>query len=244
MNKVVVITGASSGIGKELALLFAQNNFDVAINYSHNVTSAQEVCKQCEGYGVKAKIYQCDVSDNMAVTEMIKNIKVDFERIDVLVNNAGIVKDNLLIRLKQKDIDSVIDINLKGTIYVSQAVSKIMMRQKSGVIINMSSVIGQVGNITQTTYAASKAGIIGFTKALAKELASFNVRVNAIAPGFIETRITETLSESVKAGILDNIPLKTLGKTEDVANITLFIASDKANYITGQVFNVDGGMVM
>jgi 3-oxoacyl-[acyl-carrier protein] reductase len=244
MNKVVFITGGSSGIGKELALTFAKNNYDVAINYSHNKVSALEVVSECEKFGVKAKAYQCDVSDYTAVGVMVKEIKIDFKKIDVLVNNAGVVKDNLLIRLKQQDIDSVIDINLKGTIYVSQAIAKMMMRQKSGVIINMASVIGQVGNITQSTYAASKAGIIGFTKALAKELSMFGIRVNAIAPGFINTRMTEELSVDVKENILKNIPLKTFGTTKDVANTTLFIASENAQYITGQVINVDGGMVM
>jgi 3-oxoacyl-[acyl-carrier protein] reductase len=244
MNKVVFITGGSSGIGKELALTFAKNNYDVAINYSHNKVSALEVVSECEKFDVKAKAYQCDISDYTAVGVMVKEIKKDFEKIDVLINNAGVVKDNLLIRLKQQDIDSVIDINLKGTIYVSQAVAKIMMRQKSGVIINMASVIGQIGNITQSTYAASKAGIIGFTKALAKELSMFGIRVNAVAPGFINTRMTHELSEDVKENILKNIPLKTFGTTKDVANTTLFIASENAQYITGQVMNVDGGMVM
>ena len=244
MNKVAVITGASSGIGRDIAIFFAKSGYDVAINYSRNETAAAEVKAECETYGVKAETYQCDISNYEDAGNMVKAIKDDFGQIDILVNNAGIVKDNLLIRLKQADIDSVIDINLKGTIYVSQAVSKIMMRQKSGVIINMSSVIGEIGNVTQTTYAASKAGIIGFTKALAKELAGFGVRVNAIAPGFINTRMTDSLKESIKESILNNIPMKTFGETENIAKTALFLASDDASYITGQVINVDGGMVM
>lgn len=243
-NKVAVITGASRGIGSALAIEYARNGYDVVINYNGNEEKANIVKDQCIALGVNAICIKANVSNVEEVADMFKATMQQFNRIDVLINNAGITKDTLLLRMKNDDFKDVIDINLNGTFNCIKEVSKIMMKQKSGVILNMSSVIGEIGNIGQCNYAASKAGIIGLTKSIAKELAAKNVRCNAIAPGFIKTDMTEVLKEDIKEKILTQIPLSTFGDGEDIANLALFLSSDKAKYITGQIINVDGGMVM
>lgn len=244
MNKVVVITGASRGIGKAIALKFAQNNYHVVINYRGSEDKAKEVQEECQKYGVEAMIYQGDVSSYEEMEVMMKEVMDRFGRIDVLINNSGITQDKLLLKMNTDDFMNVIDVNLKGTFNTIKAVSRIMMKQKQGVIINMASVVGITGNVGQANYAASKAGVIGLTKSLAKELAMRNIRVNAIAPGFIQTDMTDLLSEDMKNNILKSIPLSHFGESEDVANLAYFLASDEAKYITGQVIHVDGGMVM
>lgn len=244
MNKVVVITGASRGIGKAIALKFAKNQYDVVINYRGSEDKAKQVQQECETYGVNTMIYQGDVSSLDEMNLMMKAINDKFGRIDVLVNNSGITKDNLLLKMTGEAFDDVIDVNLKGTFNTIKAVSRIMMKQREGVIINMASVVGITGNIGQANYAASKAGVIALTKSTAKEFALRGIRVNAIAPGFITTDMTDLLNEETKNNILKSIPLSHFGEAEDVASLAYFLASDEAKYITGQVINVDGGMVM
>lgn len=243
-KKVALITGASRGIGKQIALTMASEGYDVIINFNGNEEKAKEVCDECLKLGSKAMIVKANVADFAQVEAMVKTIMDVYGRIDVLVNNSGITKDTLLLRMSEEDFSSVVDVNLKGCFHCIKHVSKVMMKQRSGAIINMASVIGLVGNIGQANYAASKAGIIGLTKSVAKELASRGIRVNAIAPGFIATEMTEVLDDKVKDGIMSNIPLKQFGSVEDVANMVAFLASDKSKYVTGQVMNVDGGMVM
>lgn len=244
MSKVALITGSSAGIGKGIALAFAQAGYNVVINYSSSEASALEVEKECQSFGVETLVIGCNVADSASVQAMINQTLEKFGQIDVCINNSGITKDGLLLRMKEEDFDAVIDINLKGAFNVTQAVLKPMMKARYGRIINMSSVIGQIGNIGQANYAASKGGLISFTKSVARELASRNITCNAIAPGFIQTKMTDVLSEDVKNGILKQIPLNRFGSVEDIAHAALFLASDNASYITGQVINVDGGMVM
>ena len=244
MNKVAVITGAARGIGKAIALKFASQGYHVVINYRGSEEKANAVKEQCIALGVEALTYQGDVSHYQEMEDMMKAVMEKFGRIDVLVNNSGITKDQLLLKIDSESFMDVIDVNLKGTFNTIKAVSRIMMKQKSGVIINMSSVIGEIGNAGQANYAASKAGVLGLTKSIAKEFAPRHIRVNAIAPGFIATDMTDVLNEQTKENILQAIPLKSLGEAEDVANVAYFLASDDAKYITGQVINVDGGMVM
>ena len=239
MGKVALITGASRGIGKAIAL-----KFDIAINYIGNQEEALEVQKECCQYGVQAMIHEGDVTDYDAMDQMMKTVLEKLGSIDVLVNNSGITKDQLLLKMNTQSFMDVIDVNLKGTFNTIKAVSRIMMKQRSGVIINMASVIGIIGNVGQANYAASKAGVIALTKSVAKELAPRHIRANAIAPGFIATKMTDVLSDDTKENILKNIPLQQMGEPEDVANVAYFLASDSAKYITGQVINVDGGMVM
>ena len=241
---VALITGASNGIGKELALSFAQNGYDVVINYASSESAAKAVSEQCLSYGAKTLVIGCDVSDYNAVGQMVNQTLETFGKIDVLINNSGITKDGLILRMKESDFDEVIAVNLKGTFNTIQHVSKSMLRAKSGRIINMSSVIGILGNAGQANYAASKGGIIALTKSVAREFASRGITVNAIAPGFIQTKMTEVLSDEVKAGILKQIPLARFGDPKDIANCALFLASDNASYISGQVIHVDGGMAM
>ncbi|MFP4456037.1 MAG: 3-oxoacyl-[acyl-carrier-protein] reductase [Clostridia bacterium] len=241
-ERVALITGASRGIGREIALALAKEGYSLAINYFVQDEDLLELEQELQS--AKYKLYKADVSDYHQVEEMIKSVHKDFKQIDVLVNNAGITKDNLLMRMTEDEFDSVIDVNLKGTFNCIKHISRIMLRQRSGVIINLSSITGVSGNAGQANYSASKAGVIGLTKSVAKELASRNIRVNAIAPGFIQTAMTEKLNEKVKESMLNKIPLKRYGSTEDVANLVVFLASDKSNYITGQVIHVDGGMVM
>lgn len=243
-DKVALITGASRGIGKAIALKFAQNGANVIINYSSSQSQAEELKEEIEKIGTKAMIIKCDVSNADEVSQMFSQVEKEFGRLDILVNNAGITKDGLILRMNEEDFDKVIAINLKGAFLCARAAAKMMVKQRSGNIINISSVVGIAGNIGQANYAASKAGIIGLTKSLAKELASRNIRVNAIAPGFIKTDMTEVLSDKVKEVMLSSIPLGRFGEADEVANVALFLASNLSSYITGQVIVVDGGMIM
>ncbi len=243
-NSVVLITGSSGGIGKQIALSFAQQGYDVIINYASSESAALQVSEQCQTYGVKTLVHQCDVSNYAAVGLMIQAAIERFGKIDVLINNSGITKDGLILRMKESDFDEVISVNLKGAFNTIQHVSKHMIRAKKGRIINMSSVIGLIGNAGQANYAASKGGIIALTKSLAKEFASRGITVNAIAPGFIQTKMTEMLNDDLKTNILRQIPLGRFGTPEDIANCALFLASEQASYISGQVIQVDGGMAM
>ncbi|OCN04566.1 beta-ketoacyl-ACP reductase [Erysipelotrichaceae bacterium MTC7] len=244
MNKVALITGASQGIGQAIALQMAKEGYDIVINYIGDDTPALDTAKQCEDFGVKTLCINADVTDFAAVEAMVKSVLEVFGQIDVLVNNSGITKDTLMLRMSEQDFDAVIDVNLKGTWNCIKHVLKPMMKQRSGSIISMASVIGLIGNVGQANYAASKAGIIGLTKSVAREVAPRGITVNAIAPGFITTKMTEVLSDDVKQAILTNIPMKDFGTMEDVANMVSFLASDKSRYVTGQVLHVDGGMVM
>ena len=243
-EKVAVVTGASRGIGKAVALRLAREGAFVVINYNGSKERAEEVKAEIEQNGGKADVVQCNVADFAACDEFIKYVIKEYGRIDILVNNAGITKDGLLMRMSESDFDSVIDTNLKGTFHCIRFASRQMMKQRCGRIINMSSVVGVSGNAGQANYAASKAGVIGLTKAAAKELASRGITVNAIAPGFIQTEMTDVLSDAVKEASAAQIPLGIFGKPEDIANAAAFLASDEAGYITGQVLHVDGGMVM
>ena len=243
-GKTALVTGASRGIGRAIALCLAAEGARVAINYAGNVRAAEEVKTAIEAAGGTAILCQADIADSSAVEAMVANVVKAFGTIDILVNNAGITRDALLMRMKDEDFTKVLNTNLKGVFYCTKAVSKLMMKKRSGRIVNMASVVGLVGNAGQTNYAAAKAGVIGFSKSAAKELASRGITVNVVAPGFIGTDMTAGLPESVKEKMLTDIPLGRMGEAEDVANAVLFLASDQASYITGQVVNVDGGMVM
>jgi len=242
-GKTVIITGASRGIGKGIAEVFAKNGANVAFTYSSSVASAEELEKELNTLGVKAKGYQSNAANFAEAETFVQAVLADFGTVDVLINNAGITKDNLLMRMSEADFDQVIDVNLKSVFNMTKAIQKTFLKQRSGSIINMSSVVGVKGNAGQTNYAASKAGVIGFTKSVALELGSRNIRCNAIAPGFIETEMTAKLNEDVVKGWRESIPLKRGGSTEDVANACLFFASDMSTYVTGQVMNVCGGML-
>ena len=243
-RKTVLITGGSRGIGKEVATVFAENGYDIIINYVSDKTDVESLKKEFDEKGVESLIIKADVSKQEEVDNLIKQAIEKFEKIDVLVNNAGITKDNLLMRMSEEEFDKVIEINLKGTFLVTKAVTKYMMKKRQGSIVNLSSVVGVAGNSGQCNYSASKAGIIGFTKSIAKELASRNIRANAVAPGFIATDMTSVLSDAVKENINGQIPLKRMGTAKEVAELIYFLGSEKSSYITGQVINVDGGMVM
>ena len=243
-GKTALVTGASRGIGRAVALCLAAEGARVAINYAGNVKAAEEVKASVEAAGGTAILCQADIADSAAVEAMIADVVKEFGAIDILVNNAGITRDTLLMRMKDEDFAKVLDTNLKGVFYCTKAVSKLMMKKRSGRIVNMASVVGLVGNAGQTNYAAAKAGVIGFSKSAAKELASRGITVNVVAPGFIGTDMTAGLPESVKEKMLTDIPLGRMGEPEDVANAVLFLASEQAAYITGQGVNVDGGMVM
>lgn len=243
-GKVALVTGGSRGIGKEVAKKLASFGANLIINYTSREEAALETKKEIEDFGVKCMVVKCDVSKSEEVNLMVDDVIKEFGQIDILVNNAGITRDGLLMRMKEEDFDKVIDINLKGVFNCTKAVSKPMMKKKFGKIINMSSVVGIVGNSGQANYCASKAGVIGFTKATAKELASRNININAIAPGFIDTDMTNVLSDDLKNTMLKSIPKNEFGKPEDVANVVAFLASSMSRYVTGQVINVDGGMVM
>ena len=243
-NKVAIVTGGSRGIGKAIALRLAEKGFNIVVNYRKDNEALLQFIKEIESKGVTAMTIKADVSNFNSVEEMFKQVMQHYGRIDVLVNNAGITKDTLLMRMKEEDFDSVIDVNLKGTFNCVRQVTPIMLKQKGGRVINISSVVGEVGNAGQVNYASSKAGIIGLTKSLAKELGSRGITVNAIAPGFIKTDMTDVLSDRVKEDIKNNIPLRKMGEATDVANLVAFLSSEDASYITGQVINVDGGMVM
>lgn len=244
-KKTAFITGAARGIGKEIAIKLAKEGYDVAINYRTMNDELENLKAQIEkDFNVKCALVQGDVSSFEDAEKMVKETVEILGKIDVLVNNAGITKDGLLMRMAKEDFESVIDINLVGTFNVTRNVIPLMIKQKSGRVINISSVVGVAGNAGQTNYSASKAGIIGFTKSLAREVASRNILVNAVAPGFIATDMTSVLNEAQKENINTQIPLKRMGSAEDVANLVKFLASEEASYITGQVINVDGGMVM
>lgn len=243
-GKTAIVTGGSRGIGRAVSLLLAREGANVAIVYAGNTAAAEETKQQAEALGAAAAVFQCDVADEQAVTDMVKAVKTQFGSVDILVNNAGITRDGLLMRMKEADWQAVLDTNLTGVYHCTKAVSKLMMKQRQGAVINLSSVVGETGNAGQANYAAAKAGIIGFTKAVAKELASRNIRVNAVAPGYVETDMTAGLPDSAKEDMLRSIPLGRPATADDVAQAVLFLASDQAKYITGQVLNVDGGMVM
>ena len=242
-NKTALITGASRGIGKGIATVFAEHGANVVFTYSSSVDAANALEKELKALGVQAKGYQSNAADFEQAQELVENVLSDFNTIDVLINNAGITKDNLLMRISEEDFDKVIEVNLKSVFNLTKAVQRTMLKQRNGSIINMSSVVGVKGNAGQSNYAASKAGIIGFSKSVALELGSRNIRCNVIAPGFIETEMTAKLSEEVVAGWRAGIPLKRGGTPNDVANACVFLASDLSSYITGQVINVDGGML-
>jgi 3-oxoacyl-[acyl-carrier protein] reductase len=242
-NLNVIITGGSRGIGKGIALAFAKKGANIAFTYSSSSSSASTLEKQLNSFGIKSKSYKSDASSYNESIDLVNKISSDFDSIDVLINNAGITKDNLLMRISEDDFDDVINVNLKSVFNMTKAVQKTMLKQRKGSIINMSSVVGVKGNAGQSNYAASKAGIIGFSKSIALELGSRNIRTNVIAPGFIETEMTEKLPEETIKQWRNGIPLKRGGKVEDVANLCLFLASDSSSYITGQVINVDGGML-
>ncbi|AKL95511.1 3-oxoacyl-[acyl-carrier-protein] reductase FabG [Clostridium aceticum] len=243
-GKNAIVTGGSRGIGKAIALGLAEHGANVMINYTSNKEAADEVVKEIEAYGVKGLAIQCNVTNSDDIKKMVDLAEENFDTIDILVNNAGITKDNLLLRMKEEEWQQVMDVNLKGVFLCTKAIIRKMMKQKQGKIINISSVVGVVGNAGQANYAASKAGVIGFTKSIAREVASKNIHVNAIAPGFIDTDMTAVLTEDVKSALIEGIPLKRYGKPEDIAALVAFLSSDLSNYITGQVINVDGGMAI
>ncbi len=242
-NKVAIITGASRGIGRGIALKFAQEGANIAFTYLSSVEKGLALEKELETYGIKAKGYQSDAADFKAADDLVTAVVAEFGTVDILVNNAGITRDTLLMRMSEQQWDEVMNANLKSVFNLTKAVQKPMLKQRKGSIINMSSVVGVKGNPGQSNYAASKAGIIGFTKSVALELGSRNIRSNAIAPGFIETEMTGALDEKTVQGWRDAIPLKRVGTAEDVANVTAFLASDNSAYVTGQVINVCGGML-
>ena len=238
-GKTAVVTGGSRGIGKAICLKFAENGADIAFLYAGNTAKAEETVKELEGLGVKAKAYQCNVADADAVAAVVKEIVKDFGGIQILVNNAGITKDKLVPMMKAADFDAVIDTNLKGVFYMTKGVYPLFLKQKGGKIINISSVSGLTGNPGQANYSASKAGVIGLTKSVAKELASRGVCCNAIAPGFIATEMTQALENDT---LKDAIPMKRFGEAEEVAKLALFLASEHSDYITGEVIRIDGGL--
>lgn len=244
MEKCALITGATRGIGKQIAITLAKQGYNIALNYRKENEELENTKKEIEEIGVQVLAVKGDVANFEECENFVKQVIERFGQIDVLVNNAGITKDMLLMRMKKEDFEQVIDTNLVGTFNVTKNVVPYMMKARSGRIINISSVVGISGNAGQTNYSASKAGIIGFSKSLAKEIASRNILVNAVAPGFIETNMTDVLKDDVKQEIAKNIPLKRMGTAQDVANVVKFLASDDSSYITGQVINVDGGMLM
>ena len=243
-RKVVFVTGGSRGIGKAIALKYAQNGYNVVINYVSDKTNVEELQKEFTKLNVECLIEKADVSKSEEVEKIVKKAIEKFNKIDVLVNNAGITRDGLLMRMKEEDFDKVIEINLKGTFLITKSVIPYMLKKRDGKIINLASVVGVTGNAGQCNYSASKAGIIGFTKSLAKEVGSRNILVNAVAPGFIQTDMTNILKDEIKQELIKNIPLKRFGNATDVANVVKFLASEESSYITGQVINIDGGMVM
>lgn len=243
-DKCAIVTGASRGIGRAIAKKLASLGANIVLNYRSNDEEALKVKEELISYGVDVFLYKCDISDFNAVEEMIKASKEKFGKVDIMINNAGITKDTLLLRMKEEDFDKVIEVNLKGVFNCLKAITPVMIRQKCGKIVNLSSVVGLVGNAGQVNYAASKAGVIGMTKSLAKEVGSRGITVNAVAPGFIDTDMTEVLGEKFKEEAKKSIPLKRLGKPEDVAGAVAYLVGNEASYITGQVLNVDGGMVM
>lgn len=243
-DKVAIVTGASRGIGRAIALSLAKSGADVVVNYAGSERAAVEVAAEIEALGRKALVLQADVSDAAQVDQMVQQTIEKFGKVDILVNNAGITRDNLLMRMKEEEWDQVISTNLKGVYQCMKAVTRPMMKQRGGRIINIASVVASLGNAGQANYVAAKAGVIGLTKSVARELASRGVTVNAVAPGFIETDMTAQLGEDIQAGIHAQIPLHRMGKPEEIAAMVTFLAGDQASYITGQTIHVDGGMYM
>lgn len=243
-NKIALVTGGSRGIGKEIALSLAKEGAVVIVNYNGSKERAEAVVEEIITAGGKAESYQCNVADGAACEAMVKELIEKYGRVDILVNNAGITRDNLLMKMSEEDFDAVIDTNLKGTFHTIRYLSRYFLKQRSGKIINISSVVGIGGNAGQANYSASKAGIIGLTKSVARELASRGINVNAVAPGMVDTEMTQILSDSVKEEMMKQIPLKKMGNTKNIADAVVFLASDKSDYITGQVLVVDGGMTM
>ena len=241
-SKTAIVTGAARGIGRAVALNLAESGVSLVLNYYQNEEAALGLVKEIDALGGRCVLVQGDVSNPGDAQKLINSALENFNELDILINNAGINKDNLLIRMKEEEFQRVVDVNLLGTFYCTKYASKIMMKKRFGRIVNVSSVVGIAGNAGQSNYAASKAGIIGFTKSVAKELATRNITVNAIAPGYIKTDMTDRLSEEQKDRILSRVPLGRFGLPEDVANMVNFLISDKADYITGQVFRIDGGM--
>ena len=242
-GKTVIITGASRGIGKGIALTLASHGANIAFSYRKSVDSANDLVSQITHLGVNCKAYKSNAASFEESQKLVDDVLNDFETFDILINNAGITKDNLLMRMSETDFDKVIDVNLKSVFNMVKAAQRVFLKKKSGSIINISSIVGVKGNAGQSNYAASKAGIIGFSKSIALELGSRNIRSNVVAPGFIETEMTAELSENIVNNWIQGIPLKRGGKPEDVANLCLFLASDLSTFITGQVINVDGGML-
>lgn len=243
-GKTALVTGAGKGIGRQIALTLAEYGADIILNYRSLKADIEEIQEEIQRLGRKVLLCSCDVTDLKAVKQMTEQGIQEFGRLDILVNNAGIIKDNLLMRMSEEEFDAVLDTNLKGTFYCIQAVSKQMLKQRSGRIINLSSVSGILGNAGQANYCASKAGVIGLTKSAAREFASRGITVNAVAPGFIDTDMTAKLSDKIQKDILGRIPMGQFGSTKDIAWTVAFLASDMARYITGQVISVDGGMAM
>lgn len=243
-EKIAIVTGASRGIGKEIAVTLAREGATVIVNYNGSTEKAMEVVREIEEKGGKAEAVQCDVSVFDKAAELMAYVTDKYGRVDILVNNAGITRDNLLMKMSEEDYDAVLNTNLKGTFNCIKHISRQMLKQKAGRIINLSSVSGVLGNAGQANYSASKAGVIGLTKAAARELASRGITVNAIAPGFIQTEMTAVLSDAVKASVTEQIPMKQFGTTSDIAEMVAFLASEKGRYITGQVINIDGGMAI
>lgn len=243
-GKIALVTGASRGIGKEIAKALAKEGAIVILNYNGSKEKAMKTQEELKAVGAETMLYQADVSNEESVTAMIKEVILKYGRIDILVNNAGITKDNLIMKMSEEDFNQVLQINLTGCFHTCKAVSRIMIKQKYGRIINISSIVGIRGNAGQANYAASKAGIIGLTKSLAKEIGSKGITVNAVAPGFIKTEMTEHLPDTLLAKVEENIPLRRLGEAEEVADLVAFLASDRASYITGQIIGVDGGLVL
>jgi 3-oxoacyl-[acyl-carrier protein] reductase len=243
-GKKALVTGASRGIGREIALELAAQGADVAVNYAGSEAKAMEVVDAIKAMGRNAIAIQCDVSNSESVTNMVKKVIEEFGALDILVNNAGITRDNLLMRMKEEEWDDVINTNLKGVFLCTKAVTRQMMKQRYGRIINVASIVGVSGNPGQANYVAAKAGVIGLTKTTAKELAARNITVNAVAPGFITTDMTDKLTEDVKQAMLSQIPLARFGEPKDIAKVVTFLASDDSSYMTGQTLHIDGGMVM
>jgi 3-oxoacyl-[acyl-carrier protein] reductase len=243
-DKVAIVTGASRGIGKAIAIKLAREGANIIVNYAGNSQGAEEVVNTIKDIGRQSYAFQANVASAEDVEAMVKFTMEKFTKIDILVNNAGITKDTLLMRMKEEDWDAVLDINLKGTFLCTKAVTKVMMKQRAGRIVNISSVVGFMGNPGQSNYTAAKAGMIGFTKTVARELGSRGITANAVAPGFIETDMTHTLTDEVKSKLKEQIPLGKMGSSEDIANAVTFLVSEAANYITGQTIHVNGGMIM
>lgn len=243
-GKIALVTGAARGIGCEIAKLLAKNGATVLINYCGSEKKAQEVVEEITTQGGHAKAYQCDVSNFQDAENMVKQILEEYKKVDILVNNAGVTRDNLIMRMSEQEYDTVLDTNLKGAFHMIRHLSRSFLKQRSGRIINISSISGLIGNVGQANYAASKAGLIGMTKSIAREFAGRGICVNAIAPGFINTDMTQALTEETKSNLLEKIPMGRMGTAKDVANLVLFLCSDLSDYITGQVISVDGGMYM